>query len=77
MISVWVYDDLWDEGYRFDDIITKRRCFITTEFAKNEHEALDILSKIYRYVKKEDGNSKRNPINEQILNSLVLVIEEI
>ncbi len=55
--TVWIYDDLWEEGYRFDDIVTKRFCFIERKYASNEHNALEFLIAAYKFIPKNEGTS--------------------
>jgi hypothetical protein len=55
MKSIWVYDDLWEEGYRFDDILNNRHVMIAREFAKDEYEAISYLGTEYKSIKKNKG----------------------
>lgn len=66
MITVWCFDDLWEEGYRFDDVVTKRYCFVERKYAKNENEAFEFLIAAYKFIPKHKGTS------EPIKKSLVL-----
>ncbi len=74
--SVWVYDDLWEEGYRFDDIVTNKFCFVEKKFANNPVEALDYLQKAYKFIPKLQGNSKPFRNSTQIIRELLLVVKE-
>lgn len=58
MITVWQFDDLWEEGYRFDDVVTKRYCFVERKYVKNEYEALEFLIAAYKFIPKIQGTSK-------------------
>ena len=61
-ITVWVYDDLWEDGYRFDDLITKRYVEIERKFAKNADEALEFLVAAYKFIPKENGTSRKDNV---------------
>lgn len=56
-VTVWRFDDLWEEGYRFNDVVTGRYCFIPKEYAKNEHEAMEFLIAAYKFIPKIEGDS--------------------
>lgn len=70
-VSVWVFDDLWEEGYRFDDKISKRYCFVERKFANNESEALDFLQKAFEHIPKIQGTSNRMSIESQISEQII------
>jgi hypothetical protein len=74
MITVWQFDDLWEEGYRFDDVVTKRYCFIERKYVKNEREALEFLIDAYKWIPKIQGTSKPLKYAEQLSETLVAVI---
>jgi len=56
--TVWTFDDLWEEGYRFDEVISKRYCFVDRKFAKDEKEAMQFLAVAYKFIPKHQGTSK-------------------
>jgi hypothetical protein len=55
---LYVYDDLWENGYRFDDILNNTYVEISRENASNEYEALDFLGKNHKKVHKKKGTSR-------------------
>jgi len=57
MVTVWQFDDLWEEGYRFNEVVTKRYCFIERKYVKNENEAIEFLIKAYKFIPKIQGTS--------------------
>lgn len=79
VLSVWVYDDLFEDGYRFDDIVNARYCIIPTMFAKSMALAVDFLAAAYAYIPKIKGASKpmeEHGMEQIIGNKAVLVIRE-
>ena len=76
MITVWQFDDLWEEGYRFDDVVTKRYCFVDRKFAKNEHEALEFLIAAFKFIPKFKGTSKPLEKSEELAKTLTAIIVE-
>lgn len=56
--TIWTFDDLWDEGYRFDEVVSKQYCFVDRKFAKDENEALEFLISAYKFIPKLQGTSK-------------------
>jgi len=75
-VSVWVFDDLWEEGWRFDDIVNCRYAFVPREFAGSAAIALDFLDKAYGFIPKKQGNSKPQS-SRQILERIVLYKKEV
>ena len=41
--TCWKFDDLWEEGYRFDNSNLKVWCIVPRDKANNENEALEYL----------------------------------
>jgi hypothetical protein len=75
MISVWVFDDVWDQGYKFIDALSGRYCFIPTIYASSSYEACQFLEFAFRKIPKHDGTS--GELTAHILiNSTALVINE-
>ena len=65
--TLWVYDDLWEEGYRFDCKITRQYCFIPRNCAENETVAVEFLVAYYDYIPKLQGTSQK--VVFEILNN--------
>jgi len=75
MITVWQFDSLEKEGYRFNDLVTKRFCFVDKKFAKNENEALEFLIAAYKFIPKVD--SSEEPIEKfEYVGNLSVVIND-
>lgn len=76
-VSVWQFDDLWEEGYRFDDRTTSRYLYVSKEFAKNQVEASEFLKAAFRFIPKHQGTSK--PLTsggETIISNVAVIIVE-
>lgn len=73
-IEVWVYDDLWEEGYRFDNWNGTKHCFIPREYASCVSEAIEILDRIFEYIPKHQSDSVSGA-SRQISKELILVKE--
>ena len=71
--SVWVFDDKWEEGYRFDSHTSNEYCFISPDLANSPEQALDILDKIFDYIPKIKSTSKTCSSSEQLYKDLVLI----
>ena len=76
MTTVWEFDDLWDEGYRFNEVVSKRYCFVEQKYAKDEYEALEFLMAAYKFIPKIQGTSKPLEHGEKLNNNLIAVIVE-
>ncbi len=74
MVTVWQFDDLWEEGYRFDDVVTKRYCWVERKYVKNEVEALEFLIAAYKFIPKIQGTSKPLKYAQEMSGSLIAVI---
>lgn len=73
-VEVWVFDDLLEEGYRFNNWDCTQHCFIPKQFASCASEAINVLDKIFEYVPKYTSDSVSGK-SVQICNELVLVKE--
>lgn len=73
-VEVWVYDDLWEEGYRFDNWNGTKHCFIPREYASCASEAIEILDRIFEYIPKHESDSVSGG-SRQINKELILVKE--
>ncbi|MDA3855580.1 MAG: hypothetical protein PF569_04940 [Candidatus Woesearchaeota archaeon] len=72
MRRLWVYDDLWEEGYRFDDVINNAYVMIK---AKNEYEAIEFLSDNHNTIKVNNGSSSsKSKFNSIYCNALCLLV---
>lgn len=77
-VSIWVFDDLWEEGYRFQDILSNRYVVISRDSAKTVQQARTFLQEHYRQVKKIKGTSSNYGITaEEFYNVLVMVEEKL
>ena len=53
--SVWLYDDLFQEGYRFDDQLSKRFLFVKRSQAKSPEDAAVFVGRNFNEIQKHRG----------------------
>ena len=56
-ITVWAFDDLWEEGYHFDEMVSFRICVVPREKASNKEEAASYLIDNYESIPKQGSES--------------------
>jgi hypothetical protein len=87
-ISVWQFDDLWEEGYRFDEVTkvkgVRRYCFVSREDAvydkegnHSEYQAAMFLKANFDEVeKKYDSTSEPRPFLSDVISGVSVVLTE-
>jgi len=64
--SLWVFDDLWEEGYRFDDIINGRYLFIHRDTVGSVRQACMYLEEYYNKINKFDGTRTQHSLSLRV-----------
>lgn len=61
-IQLWVFEDLCEEnneiGYRFNDVINQKWCFIPKKIAETPERAADYISKAHEFIERKESSSK-------------------
>ena len=76
MKSVWIYESLKTKGYRFNDVITLRYCYVPIKQVNNLSEAVMYLESNFKDIIKlqSEGKDKLSEIIEG--NTTMLIIDE-
>ena len=72
-VSIWEFDDLWEEGYRFYDAISNCHCYVPRDKAKNPEEAKNYLVLHRDKLEKHKGTSKLLTVADRIKDAIVII----